>query len=47
MVFRKVVNKAVKKATVNVYRYKNIGANANASVIPTTWKSISPCVEIL
>ena len=33
--------------TVNVYRYKTIGANANTSVIPTTWKSLSPCVEIL
>ena len=33
--------------TVNVYRYKTIRANANTSVIPTTWKSLSPYVEIL
>jgi hypothetical protein len=33
--------------TVNIYRYKAIGANATASVISTTWKCISPCLEIL
>ena len=33
--------------TVNIYRYKSIGANANTSVISTTWKCISPCMEIL
>ena len=33
--------------TVNIYRYKAIGANATSSVISTTWKCISPCLEIL
>ena len=33
--------------TVNVYRYKAIGANATISVISTTWKCICPCLEIL
>ena len=33
--------------TVNIYRYKAIGANATSSVISTTWKSLSPCLEIL
>jgi hypothetical protein len=33
--------------TVNIYRYKAIGAYATSSVISTTWKSISPCLEIL
>ena len=28
--------------TVNIYRYKAIGANATSSVISTTWKCISP-----
>ena len=33
--------------TVNIYRYKAIGANATSSVISTTWKCNSPCLEIL
>ena len=33
--------------TVNIYRYKAIGANATSSVISTTWECISPCLEIL
>ena len=33
--------------TVNIYRYKAIGANATSSVISYTWKCISPCLEIL
>ena len=31
----------------NIYRYKAIGSNANTSVISTTWKYLSPCLEIL
>ena len=33
--------------TVNIYRYKVIGANATSSVILYTGKYISPCLEIL
>ena len=33
--------------TVNIYRYKAIGANATSSVILYTGKCISPCLEIL
>ena len=33
--------------TVNIYRYKAIGANATSSVIMYTGKCISPCLEIL
>ena len=33
--------------TVNIYRYKAIGANATSSVILYTGKYISPCLEIL
>ena len=33
--------------TVNICRYKAIGANATSSVISTTWKCISPCLEML
>ena len=33
--------------TVNIYRYKAIGANATFSVILYTGKCISPCLEIL
>ena len=36
-----------KASTVNIYRCKAIGANATSSVISTTWKCISPCLEIL
>ena len=32
----------MKLYAVNIYRYKAIGANANTSVISTTWKCISP-----
>ena len=37
----------VKTYTVNIYRYKAIGANATSSVISTTSKCISSCLEIL
>ena len=33
--------------TVNIYRYKAIGANATSSVILYTGKCISPCLQIL
>ena len=33
--------------TVNIYRYKAIGAKATSSVILYTCKCISPCLEIL
>ena len=33
--------------TVNIYKYKAIGANATSSVILYTGKCISPCLEIL
>ena len=33
--------------TVNIYRYKAIGANATSSVILYTGKCISPCLESL
>ena len=33
--------------TVNIYRYKVIGANATSNVILYTGKYISPCLEIL
>ena len=33
--------------TVNIYRYKALGANATSSVILYTGKCICPCLEIL
>ena len=33
--------------TVNIYRYKAIGANATSSVILYTGKCISPCLQLL
>ena len=33
--------------TVNIYRYKAIGANATSNVILYTGKCISPCLDIL
>ena len=38
---------SVSSHTVNIYRYKAIGANATSSVILYTGKCISPCLEIL
>ena len=40
-------NSSTLSYTVNIYRYKALGANATSSVISTTWKCISPCLEIL
>ena len=37
----------LKLNTVNIYRYKAIGANATSSVILYTGKCISLCLEIL
>ena len=39
--FSKRKQKELKAYTVNIYRYKAIGANATSSVISTTWKCIS------
>ena len=36
--------KNLKNYTVNIYRYKAIGANATSSVILYTGKCISPCL---
>ena len=47
LIFKCTVKSRAVDHTVNIYRYKAIGANATSSVISTTWKCISPCLEIL